>query len=318
MVVAQSVFKAVKACYPATGISVLAPRYTHALLSRMPEVDAAIELPFGHGQLALQERRRFGCELRSRRFEWSIVLPNSWKSALVPFWAHIPLRTGYLGELRWGLLNDIRYRKDCLSPRLVDRFVYLTQRPGAPAFPVPYPVLTKDPAAAAATVERLQLQGEGPVLALCPGAEYGSAKRWPGEYFAEVARGKLEQGWRVWVLGATGDAEVAATVCRLAGPTCRNLAGRTRLVEAIDLLSLAEVTVTNDSGLMHIASSLGCTVISIFGSTDPENTPPLGNESGVLAADLPCRPCFARVCRYGHNQCLHDVTPASVLNLLRR
>lgn len=314
---AQSLFSTLKRYYPDVQIDVLAPEWSRPLLACMPEVRDALALPLGHGELKLAVRYRLGRSLHTRVYDWSIVLPNSFKSALVPFWARIPRRTGYRGELRFGVLNDVRRLDKLRLPMTVQRFVALGLPPDSPLpEPLPVPRLSVDPVSVASALERLQLERPKALLVLCPGAEFGPAKRWPAGYFAEVAHGKLKERWRVWVLGSPNDAPTAKAVCDLAGKGCTNLAGRTSLAEAIDLLSLADAVVTNDSGLMHVAAALDVPVIAIFGSSDPHNTPPLNPRARIEYLALPCSPCFRHECPLGHLNCLRQITPARVLALI--
>lgn len=319
MVMAQSLFKILKQQQPNRAIDVLAPDWTCPLLARMPEVRTAVSLPLGHGELRLGVRYRLARGLRERRYEQAIVLPNSLKSALVPFWSNIPRRTGYRGEQRWGLLNDIRTLDKTVFRMTVQRFNALAS-PEDKLLPppIPEPRLAIDPANRAAALDRLGLnQPDTPVLALCPGAEYGPAKRWPVEHFAQVAKTKLAQGWSVWLFGSAKDAEVAAEIRRQPGTTaCVDLTGKTGLGEAIDLLSMADVVLSNDSGLMHVAAALGCKLIALYGSSDPGFTPPLSDRAQVLRLGLECSPCFARDCPLGHFKCLRDLSPQRVLALM--
>ncbi len=311
MVMAQSLFRHLQARHPEAAIDVLAPAWTFPLLSRMPEVRRPIEMPLGHGQLGLGVRRRLGHALRGEGYHWAICLPITWKSALVPFHAKIPRRTGFLGEQRWFLLNDVRFLKRAPA-RMVERYLVLGADVGAPLpDPLPYPRLAVDEAAQAAALERLGLVGDGPVLALCPGAEYGPAKRWPTERFAALARRWLQRGGRVWVFGGPKDRDLGAAI-REAAPGVRNLAGETRLTEAIDLLALSDAVVSNDSGLMHVAAALGRPLVAVYGSSTPDYTPPLSERARVVSLNLPCSPCFRRECPQGHTRCLVDLEGEAV------
>jgi heptosyltransferase-2 len=315
MVMAQSLFSVLKQRHQAIHIDVLAPAWSRPLLTRMPEIRNALELPLSHGELKLTRRYQLGRSLRASGYEWSIVLPNSFKSALVPFWARIPQRTGYVGELRLGVLNDVRRLDKARLPMTVQRFMALGLPPGdpLPKDPFPTPHLTVDAAAVARSLECLGLRPPARLLALCPGAEFGPAKRWPPEYFAEIARRKQAQGWTVWVFGSVRDANAARVVCELAGKGCENLAGRTRLDEAIDLLSLASVVLTNDSGLMHIAVALNRPLVALYGSSDPRFTPPLSRAAHIEYLGLPCSPCFRPACPLGHLDCLKKLKPDRVM-----
>lgn len=317
MVLAQSLFKLLKQRHPQSRLDVLAPAWTHPLLTRMPEVDAAIVAPFAHGKFDLGTRLKLGRELRARGYDRAFVLPNSFKSAIAPFIARIPRRTGYAGELRYGLLNDARRLDKKTLVRTVDRFIALGLEPGAALPEIPKPQLRTDAGAARAALAGL---GRGlpqaSVLGLCPGAEYGPAKRWPAEYFAEVANAKLAQGWEVWLFGSEQDAAITAAVQALTRNRCLDLGGRTTLTEVIDLLALTTAVVTNDSGLMHIAAALERRLVAVYGSSDPRHTPPLGARATALYLDLPCSPCFQRECPLGHLKCLKDLHPAAVLAAL--
>lgn len=315
MVMAQSLFKLIKQNMPQVAIDVLAPAWSEPLLTRMPEVRAALNMPVGHGKLHLRERYRLGRSLRGK-YDQAIILPNSFKSALIPFWANIPVRTGYLGECRWGLLNDARRLNKVFLPMTVQRFLALgLPRTASPPPEIPAPRLAISATSVEAALARLDLNYPlKPVLALCPGAEFGPAKRWPAEHFAEIAKTKLAEGWVVWLFGSEKDEPITATVRDLAGAECIDLAGRTSLAEAIDLLSLATLVVSNDSGLMHVAAALARKVIAIYGSSDPSFTPPLSGEAHILSLNLSCSPCFQRVCPLGHTNCLRELLPQQVLN----
>lgn len=321
MIMAQSLYKVLADAHPGMAIDVLASAWSAGILGRMPEVRRALASPFAHGQFDWAGRRRLAAELRREAYDRAIVLPNSWKSALVPFLAGIPRRTGYVGECRYGLLNDARRLDRRAIPRLVDRYVALAF-PAGEAVPVaPQPRLAVDARARQASLARLGLRLDRPVLALCPGAEYGPAKRWPEAHYAAVARARLAEGWQVWLFGSAKDKPVTgAIVARLpapAGPEVEraavvDLAGRTSLEEAVDLLSCARCVVTNDSGLMHLAAAVEVPVVALYGSTDPGYTPPFSGQARVLRLGLDCSPCFKRECPYGHLDCLRKLRPESV------
>ncbi len=315
MVMAQSLFKVLKQQFPEAAVDVLAPAWTGPVLARMPEVRRAHTLPFAHGELKLVERYRIARRLRAERYDWAIVLPNSFKSALIPFWANIPRRTGYRGELRRGLLNDVRKLDKKLLPQTVQRFVALGVSEDAALPPrILFPQLYISSGSAQAALAALPLERPSqPLLALCPGAEYGPAKRWPTGYFAEVARTKIAQGWRVWIFGSTNDNAIAAEICAQAGEGCIDLSGRTSLDQAIDLLSLADMVVSNDSGMMHVAAALGRKLVAVYGSSDPSVTPPLSKDVRVVWLKLACSPCFARECPLTHLNCLREIKPERVL-----
>jgi heptosyltransferase-2 len=243
-----------------------------------------------------------------------VVLPNTLKSALIPWHAGIRVRTGWRGEMRYGLINDLRVLDTEALPLIAERYAALADAPGEPfARPLEEPRLRVDEAARDAALAKYALDASRPVTVLAPGAEYGPAKRWPARHFAEVARTLAARGESVWLMGSARDAPVTAEIAALAGPGCVDLAGRTSLDEAIDLMSLAARVVTNDSGLMHVAAALDRPMAAVFGSSSPAFTPPLSARARVISLRLSCSPCFARTCPLGHTNCLETLPPADVL-----
>lgn len=318
MVMAQSLLKLLKQRYPDAILHVAAVPSILPLLTRMPEVTATMVLPFAHGQLDLRRRYAIAKKLRTEKFNQAIALPNSFKSALFLWWTRIPVRTGWNREMRFLLLNDVRRLDKKRYPLMVERFLALGLEKIAPLPAVyPYPELATSTELQQAVLQKLGLSISGaPILALCPGAEFGPSKRWPEKYYAEVASAKLAAGWQVWLFGSSKDSAVTEKIMQLTDHRCINLAGRTRLDEAIDLLSLAGVVVTNDSGLMHIAAALKKPVIAIYGSTSPDFTPPLSEQAKILKLSLPCQPCFTRGCPLKHHLCMEGLTPSLVLRAI--
>lgn len=316
-VLAQPLFGLLHQKHPQLALDVLAPGWTLPLLARMPGVRRAIANPYDHGELRLGERRRLGLTLAEEGYGQAIVLPNSFKSALVPFFAGIPLRTGYLGELRWGLLNDVRRLDTLALPLMVERYAALAGAAGEPLpHPLPLAHLKVDDHHRRSVLRRLSLEPRQPVVALCPGAEYGPAKRWPAAHFAELARALKARGCAVWVVGSAKDAALGAEIAGLSGNAGVNLCGKTALDEAIDVLASAQLVVSNDSGLMHVAAALGKPLIALYGSSSPGFTPPLSSCATILQLDLPCRPCFKRECPLVHFNCMVQLTPRRVLETI--
>lgn len=312
-VLAQPLFKRLHERHRELALEVLAPPWTRALFARMPEISASIDSPFGHGELALKRRYALGRSLAARRYDQAIVLPNSYKSALIPCFAGIPLRTGFVGEARWGLLNDARRLDKKALPLMVERFALLAEAAGdALKRPLAAAQLKVDDAQRAATLARLGLNPRRPVAALCPGAEYGPAKRWPAAYFAELAQRLTASGYDVWLVGSGKDAEIGDEIAHASGNACVNLCGKSTLAEAIDLLSCAALIVSNDSGLMHIAAALDKPLTAIYGSSSPAFTPPRSARARIVKLDLPCSPCFERVCPLGHFNCMRQLTPQQI------
>jgi len=315
MVMAQSLFFSLKKHNPQCLIDVIAPPWAVAVTQRMPEVNESFELAIGHGQFAALKRYHIGKRLRKLGYSRAIILPNSWKSALVPFFAGIPWRTGYIGECRWGLLNDARKLDKKRLKRTVDRFVALADRRGCPNSPeVKPPRLLVDRGIVRQKLQRFAGEyRQQPVLAMCPGAEYGPAKQWPESHYAHLAAYYFSRGWAIWLFGSQKDQVVCQTIQQRVNIKWTDFSGRTTLPDAIDLLSLSTVVVSNDSGLMHVAAALDKPLVALYGSSDPQMTPPLGERSITMSLSLACSPCFQRVCRYGHRHCLTQLTPALVI-----
>jgi len=332
MVMAQSLFKILKQQHPQQQIDVMAPAWSNALLERMPEVTGVLEMPFGHGQLQLKQRYQLGKSLRSKNYDQVILLPNSLKSALVPFWASIKKRTGYIGEMRYGLLNDIRPLNKKMLTMTVQRFAALAYKKeqmddqhllSLNQIPVPSLHIAQDKINS--TLRQFELDQKKPVLSLCPGAEYGPAKQWPASHYASLAYQKIQQNWQVWIFGSQKDQSIAEEITRqialLAETSERelpvtNLSGKTTLAQAIDLMSVSEAVISNDSGLMHLGAALGVPVVGIYGSSDPNFTPPLGNKSTTVTLALDCSPCFKRTCPLGHTNCLENLSAQIVSDAL--
>lgn len=317
MVMAQSLFMALKADNPAVEIDVLAMEWTRPLLQRMPEVKQAISMPISHGVFGWTMRRRLGRELAQKGYDQAIVLPNSWKSALIPWFAGIPVRTGWRGEMRYGLLNDMRKLDPLALPMMVQRFVSLaypaSQSHAAPSYRAP--LMQAEQVSDSFNPSRKARQKR---LILCPGAEFGPAKQWPPQYYAQLANKMLETGWQVLVLGSKADeataGEIAAAINSESRPQFFNFAGQTQLEDAIDLLATADCVVSNDSGLMHIAAALQRPLIALYGPTSPAFTPPLADNAHILQIDVDCGPCFQRICPEGHHKCMNDLAVTRVFN----
>jgi heptosyltransferase-2 len=319
MVMAQSLFIRLKRDLPDRELDVLAPAWSRPLLARMPQVANALTSPFQHGELAMAARRRLGRTLRRAHYAQAIVLPNSFKSALVPWFAGIPRRTGWRGEWRHGLLNDVRVLDSRKLPRMVQRFVALGGDADSPLpEPLPVPRLVVDPGESARCRAAFSVAADRPLLALCPGAEFGPAKCWPPGHYADLARSYIDRGWQVLLLGSDSDRQATGAVKAACGdtPLCLDLAGRTSLAEVVDLLALADAVVTNDSGLMHVAAALARPLVALFGATSPDFTPPLGEEAALQVSDIECAPCFQRTCPLGHHRCMRDIRPVQVAGAL--
>ena len=317
LVMSQALFKLLKKQDPRCSIDVLASIALHQVLIHMPEVDNYLTLPFEHGELKLFARFALAKKLRENSYTHAYVLPNSFKSALIPFWAKIPERIGWRGECRYVLLNNIKTSVTKVA-LMVERFVALGIKSSEqlPA-PLPLPQLHVSQKQLDATLNRLKINlPQKPILALCPGAEYGITKRWPTAYFAQIAQIKKSEGWEVWIFGGPKDEILAQEIQTQSNNSCLDLTGKTTVSEAIGLLSLATVVVANDSGLMHIAAALDRPTIAIYGTTPPMLAPPLTSKGKALSLNLPCSPCFKRTCPLKHMKCLNDLQPKLVLQAI--
>ncbi len=310
IVMSQALYRALKLKYPEAMLDVLvAPAYV-GLVERMPEVNRVIPAKLPHGQLGLKTRWQLGCTLRREGYDQAFVLPNSWKSALIPWFARIQKRTGFLGEMRWGLLNDVRKLDKIQLPKMAQRFVALAFDRGEAweASQFPWPNLRAAPR-----------PSDKPVLALAPGAAFGNSKRWPPAYFATIAQHYLAKSWSVWVLGGPDDAAILNEIAQ-AAPGLTVFGGEVSLADKVDLLAGAQKVLSNDSGLLHIAAALKRPLVAIYGSTSPAFTPPLSDQVQIVEeVDLTCRPCFKRNCPLSgaqHLQCLTLIQPERVLRAL--
>jgi len=315
MIMAQSLFKLLKQRQPGCAIDVLAPPWSLPVIERMPEVRRGIAVNVAHGEFGFGKRRKLARELQANRYDQAIVLPRSFKSALIPWLAGIPLRTGFRGETRYGLINDMRVLDKKRLDQTVKRFIALGldngDHPGEP----PQPVLRVSPENQQDALTTFELQRDRPVVALMPGAEYGPAKCWPLDSYAALARLLQDAGYAVWIMGSANDEAAGEAIARASHAI--NLCGRTSLEDVIDLLACCTDAVSNDSGLMHVAAAVGIRVHAIYGSSTPDYTPPLTPKSVIHDLRLDCSPCFKRECPLGHLKCLKDITPESVFSGLK-
>ncbi len=316
-VMAQPLFMRLQAANPGLVLDALAPSWVAPVLRRMPEINAIIDNPFAHGELSLKARFRLARQLAERHYRRAYVLPNSLKSALIPWLAGVPERIGFTGEGRYALINCRHTLDETALPKMAERFAQLAETPGGllPR-PLPDPRLVSSPAQQAETLAALDLAHPEKIAVFCPGAEYGPAKRWPVRHFAVLADLLAERGYAIWLLGsakdrAIGEAIVADAALRSSLP--HNLCGQTSLTQAIDLIACADFVVCNDSGLMHVAAALDRPLIALYGSSSPAFTPPLSRRARILSLDLSCSPCFQRECPLGHLDCLNRLDPQRVL-----
>lgn len=328
MMMSHSLYQVLRQQYPACEIDVMAPNWCKPLLARMPEVRNAITMPIGHGAFALGERYRLGKSLRNQ-YNMAIVLPNSLKSAFIPFFAKIPRRRGWKGESRYIFLNDIRNNKKDY-PMMVQRYIALgfekSAVPKAADLPRPVPYLTINPEEQAETLKKFEKQTalaeHRPSIGFCPGAEFGPAKRWPHYHYAKLAEMLIQQGYAIRLFGSAKDSEVGEDI-RQALPEdlrnyCVNLAGQTSLNEAVDLIADCTAVVSNDSGLMHIAAAVQRPLVALYGPTSPTYTPPLSDKAIIirLIEGGLIKVRKGKDSAEGYHQSLIDIQPEMVLEKL--
>ncbi|KOC87999.1 ADP-heptose--LPS heptosyltransferase RfaF [Winslowiella iniecta] len=323
MMMSQSLYRTLKAIHPEAVIDVMAPAWCRPLLSRMPEVNEALAMPLGHGALAIGERRRLGKALRAKGYDRAYVLPGSFKSALVPFFAGISQRTGWRGEMRYGLLNDLRVLDKPAFPLMVERYVALAYDQdrirSARDLPQPllWPQLQVSEEEKVATAAAFSLPDTRPIIGFCPGAEFGPAKRWPHYHYAALAQQLIDQGYQVVLFGSAKDHETGEQIRQSldasAQPFCRNLAGETQLEQAVILLAHCRAVVSNDSGLMHIAAALNRPLVALYGPSSPDFTPPLSQQARVIRLITGYHKVRKGDAEQGYHQSLIDIQPARVL-----
>lgn len=326
MMMSQSLYRTLKAEYPSAEIDVMAPAWCRPLLARMPEVNQALAMPLGHGALGLGERRRLGRALRANRYDRAYVLPNSFKSALVPFFADIPQRTGWRGEMRYGLLNDVRVLDKAAFPLMVQRYVALAYDKGrvqrADDLPQPllWPQLRVSDEEIADTTAAFNLTDSRPIVGFCPGAEFGPAKRWPHYHYAALAQRLIESGYQIALFGSAKDHEageqIRAALQEDARDFCLNLAGKTQLEQAVILIAACRAVVSNDSGLMHVAAALNKPLIALYGPSSPDFTPPLSDKARVIRLISGYHKVRKGDAEQGYHQSLIDIQPQQVLDAL--
>ena len=326
MMMSQSLYRTLKAEHPTAEIDVMAPAWCRPLLARMPEVNQALSMPLGHGALALGERRRLGHALRANGYDRAYVLPNSFKSALVPFFANVPQRTGWRGEMRYGLLNDVRVLDKAAFPLMVQRYVALAydkqriQRAEDLPQPLLWPQLQVSDEEIAETTAAFNLTDHRPIIGFCPGAEFGPAKRWPHYHYASLAQKLIDQGYQIALFGSTKDNEageqIRAALDDDARGFCMNLSGETQLEQAVILLASCSAVVSNDSGLMHVAAALNKPLIALYGPSSPDFTPPLSDKATVIRLISGYHKIRKGDADQGYHQSLIDIQPQQVLDAL--
>ena len=326
-VMTEPLLASLKEQYPEANIDVLASTWVAPIYRACPEVHEVIEAKFEHKQLQWSLRKKLAKELAIKKYQACFILPNSLKSALIPWLANIPFRVGYRGELRFGLINlSLDNPSKVNRPPMVDHYLALSQllNEGQVASTLSnlVPRLNVSSTANQSVQTKLLNAKVDPanVYVMCPGAEYGPTKRWPTSHFAQLAQQLIASNphSQIILLGSKGDNALAQEIQFQAKQDSHiyNWCGDTSLDEAIALIGMSKAVISNDSGLMHIAAALKTPQAAIFGSSDPAHTPPLSDKAKVIWLNLPCSPCHKRECPLGHLKCLNDILPEQVFATL--
>ncbi|HGJ5857136.1 ADP-heptose--LPS heptosyltransferase RfaF [Arsenophonus nasoniae] len=329
MMMSQSLYRTLKTLHPEAEIDVMAPDWCRPLLNKMSEVNQAISMPLGHGRLAISLRRQLGIQLRTRRYDQAYILPNSFKSALVPFFAQIPIRTGWRGEMRYWLLNDIRLLDKAAFPQMVQRYVALAYKKdsvnNADELPKPilWPQLSVTEREISQSKRIFHIPAQLPIIGFCPGAEFGPAKRWPAYHYAELAQLLVAvHGYQILIFGSQKDRHIGEDIRQSLSVDCQqhcfNLAGKTTLEQAVNLLASCRAVVSNDSGLMHIAAALNRPLVALYGPSSPDFTPPLTNRVEVIRLITGYHKVRTGSAESGYHQSLIDIKPERVMTALTK
>lgn len=322
MMMSQSLYRQLKQQQPERTIDVMAPAWCAPLLKRMPEVHQTVTMPLGHGQLALRERYRLGKSLRAHGYQQAIILPNSFKSALIPFFAHIPQRTGWRGEARYGLLNDLRPLDKSLFTLMVSRYLALAYDKTAASQAADFPPSYLWPTVVVSDIEQEEqrqqynLRAERPIIGFCPGAEFGPAKRWPHFHYAALAQRLVELGYQIVLFGSAKDKptgqQIVSALDTSTRSHCLDLTGRTSLDQAVILLACCHAVVTNDSGLMHVAAALKRPLVALYGPSSPDFTPPLAQAIQIIRLATGYHKVRSGDMAHGYHADLVAITPTQV------
>jgi heptosyltransferase-2 len=311
-VMAQPLLALLKERQPERPIDILTPPSVAPVWHAMAEVSEVLETPFRHRALQLSERWKYARVLRRRGYADAYVLPNTIKYALIPWLAGVPRRVGYKGEMRYGLVN-VMHHDDAGGRSMVPFYAALANDPDQPPpTGLARPRLCVNEDQVAGVCGRVGIGAGRTLVVFAPGAEYGAAKRWPPRYFGELARAisEAEPKAQLALLGSPKDRATCDEVVAHAGEAGRyilNLAGQTRLPEAVAIIARSTAVVSNDSGLLHIAAALNRKVIGLYGSTNPDYAPPLAEVARSLSLRLACSPCRQRECPLGHHNCMEQM-----------
>ncbi|VFP88688.1 lipopolysaccharide heptosyltransferase II [Candidatus Erwinia haradaeae] len=327
MIISHSLYRTIKMNNPTTIIDVIAPNWCKPLILRMPEVNTALTMPLNHGVLGLNERWLLSKRLRLSHYDQAVILPGSFKSSLIPFLACIPKRTGWRGEMRYGLLNDLRILDRTAFPLMVHRYVALgyekTKIQSIYDLPNPLylPKITVNNKEKIATINTFKIERQKPIISLCPGSGYGLAKCWPFYHYAELAKYLINLGYQILLLGSSNEEHTGTVILQRIEKKnrkyCRNLIGKTSLEEAVILISCSHATISNDSGLMHITAALDQPLVALYGPSSPGFTPPLSKKARVIHLIDNKYKTRKNDIHAGYHQSLIDITPKKVMTELK-
>ncbi|VFP78909.1 ADP-heptose--LPS heptosyltransferase 2 [Candidatus Erwinia haradaeae] len=327
MMMSHSLYRTLKTNNPKTIIDVIAPKWCQPLISRMPEVRKALTMPLNHGILNLKERWRFSKMLRPSCYDQAFVLPGSFKSALIPFLASIPRRTGWRGEMRYGLLNDLRVLNHINFPLMVHRYIALgyekTRIHSINDLPKPLclPQLTVNDEEKKTTLNTFKIDYKKPIISLCPGTAHGLSKCWPFYHYSELTKHLINLGYQILLLGSTNEKYIGTAILKGIPKKnrkyCYNFIGKTNLEEAVILISCSRVMISNDSGLMHVASALNQPLIALYGPSNPSFTPPLSKNARIIHLMSNKEKIKKNDIYTGYHPSLIRITPEKVITELK-
>ena len=303
IVMSQTLLKRVKLENPDTKIDILVNSTFKSLVERMPEINKAIIFDCKHKELGFSKRLSLAKKIKGN-YDQSIVLSRSIKSALIPYLARIPIRTGELGESRYILINDLRKFTKDNRRKTAFRYASMFTKKEEVLDEKYYPSLKSDPEKIKILFSKYKIDLEKKIIIFAPGAAFGPSKMWPVEKFKELGE-KLNKDFFILVLGSKSEKSIGDKI--VTNKNVINLCGETSITDAIDLMHISEFCVSNDSGLMHLAAATNTKSISIYGATSPELTPPLTSNKQIHYRGLPCSPCFEKICKYGHYNCLVEI-----------
>ena len=304
IVMSQALLKRIKFDNPDTLIDILIDSYMKGVVTRMPEINKAIVLNCKHREFGLFKRLKLANEIKASAYSQSIILSRSIKSALIPYLARIPIRTGELGESRYILINDLRKFTKDNRRKTAFRYASMFTKKEEVLDEKYYPSLKSDPEKIKILSSKYKIDLEKKIIIFAPGAAFGPSKMWPVEKFKELGE-KLNKDFFILVLGSKSEKSIGDKI--VTNKNVINLCGETSITDAIDLMHISEFCVSNDSGLMHLAAATNTKSISIYGATSPELTPPLTSNKQIHYRGLPCSPCFEKICKYGHYNCLVEI-----------